>query len=65
MAQMSEAQAADMLRKVVAMQAQGRSWAHIAVVTGYDNGQAAKKAAKAAALITQNKLLRETTLDPS
>jgi hypothetical protein len=57
---MTTAEAAAVLRRVLALQSQGRSWRHIAVALGLPSPQAAKKAAHRAAAASQRALLRNT-----
>lgn len=59
MTRMTPEQATDTLRKVLAMQAQGLSWRHIAVALRLESPQAAKRIAKTAARDTQTFLVRK------
>lgn len=56
---LSPSEAAETLRKVLALQNQGLTWRHIAVALRLDSPQAAKKLAKEAARVSQNVLLRQ------
>ena len=59
MTSLTPSQATETLRRVLALQAQGLTWRHIAAAMGLDSPQAAKKMAKEAARVSQNLLLRQ------
>jgi hypothetical protein len=63
MTAMTPAAATELLTDVLASRRQGATWRDIARVKGYESPQAAKKAAKQAAAITQAFLLGQKAPD--